>query len=203
MKSLSQQCCYSYALNRACTKPFKMMLSGVKQDSFIRSHLKKVAGTADWQWAISDEEYKDIVPMDKVVYLSSDSDIILEKMDPSEVYIIGGIVDRNRLKNATKTKASEQGVRTAALPINADTVELDGSKVLTVNQVVNILTAFQDCGDWTKAIHLAIPRRKLKLSAEEKAKDEENNRLKQEERIRKLQARNCGPHSEVVQETAE
>ena len=36
------------------------------------------------------------VPQDKLVYLTADSDNELGELDPAAVYIIGGIVDRNR-----------------------------------------------------------------------------------------------------------
>ena len=32
------------------------------------------------------------------VYLTADADDILDELDPSNIYIIGGIVDRNRFK---------------------------------------------------------------------------------------------------------
>lgn len=50
-----------------------------------------------------------------------------------QVYIIGGIVDRNRLKGVTYKKAQEQGIATAKLPLDKY-VEMGAStRVLTVN----------------------------------------------------------------------
>ena len=43
----------------------------------------------------------DVFPHDKIVYLTGDAEEELEEFDPEEVYIIGGIVDHNRLKNIT------------------------------------------------------------------------------------------------------
>lgn len=53
----------------------------------------------------------------QLVYLTSDAEETLETLDPRCAYVIGGIVDRNRLKGATCNKASAQGIRTAKLPI--------------------------------------------------------------------------------------
>jgi tRNA (guanine9-N1)-methyltransferase len=42
----------------------------------------------------------------KLVYLTSDAEHTLETLDDNTAYIIGGIVDRNRLKGVTYNKAN-------------------------------------------------------------------------------------------------
>lgn len=50
-----------------------------------------------------------------------------------QVYIIGGIVDRNRLKGITYKKAVEHGIETGKLPLD-QVVNMGGAtRVLTVN----------------------------------------------------------------------
>ena len=70
-------------------------------------------------------------PLDKVVYLSADGDETLEDLKKDEIYIIGGIVDRNRYKFLTFEKAKRLGFRCAKLPL--ELVKFHGSRVLTVN----------------------------------------------------------------------
>ena len=80
-------------------------------------------------------------PKDKLVYLSADADETLTELKEDEMYIIGGIVDRNRYKNLTSDKATSLGIRKAKsvcmltvrnrLPL--DLVQFHGSRVLTVN----------------------------------------------------------------------
>ncbi len=72
------------------------------------------------------------------VYLSADSEHVLTELDPKKAYIIGGIVDRNIHKGLCESKARQQGIVTAKLPIE-DHIELAGNKVLTVNQVFAML----------------------------------------------------------------
>lgn len=72
------------------------------------------------------------------VYLSADSQDTLEELSPSKSYIIGGLVDRNRYKGLCESKAKEQGIATTSLPIS-DYACLTGNKVLTVNQVLEML----------------------------------------------------------------
>ena len=50
---------------------------------------------------------------EKIVYLSADAKETLTELKPDELYIIGGIVDRNRYKNLTFDKASRLNIRTA------------------------------------------------------------------------------------------
>jgi len=49
--------------------------------------------------------------------LTADSENLLTVLDPTDVYIIGGIVDRNRYVNLTLDRANEQGIRHGRLPI--------------------------------------------------------------------------------------
>ncbi|KAF9062229.1 guanine-1-methyltransferase-domain-containing protein [Rhodocollybia butyracea] len=68
-----------------------------------------------------------------------DSTEELEELLPDEVYIIGAIVDRNRYKNLTFEKAEAQSIRHARLPIGKYLNSLPSRKVLTVNQVFEIM----------------------------------------------------------------
>lgn len=71
----------------------------------------------------------------QLVYLSADAEEELSTLSEDEVYIIGGIVDRNRHKNLCQNKAEQLGIRTARLPIGTFIENLPTRKVLTVNQV--------------------------------------------------------------------
>ena len=53
----------------------------------------------------------------RFVYLTADSENTIKELDPQDVYIIGGLVDRNRYLNLTLEKAQKQGIRHGKLPI--------------------------------------------------------------------------------------
>lgn len=80
-----------------------------------------------------EEPFEKALPADKVVYLTAESDNVLEVLNPDEYYLIGGLVDHNRLKGHVHAKVTAMGVRTARLPIDKY-LEMKTRKVLTVNQ---------------------------------------------------------------------
>jgi tRNA (guanine9-N1)-methyltransferase len=67
------------------------------------------------------------------VYLTAESDTVIQTLSSDEVYIIGGLVDHNRIKGHVHEKITGMGFRTARLPIE-EYLEMKTRKVLTVNQ---------------------------------------------------------------------
>ena len=98
---------------------------------------------------------------EKLVYLTADSENLIEDLDPEMIYIIGGIVDHNRYKLLTFNKANEQGIKHARLPIR-ENINLDSSAVLTVNHVFDIIGNYLIHKDWKKTLEISIPTRKIK-----------------------------------------
>lgn len=98
---------------------------------------------------------------DAVVYLTADSEHELVELKPEETYIIGGICDHNRYKNLCLNKAGESGIRTARLPIGRYLASLPTRKVLTVNQVFEIMVKWVETRNWEEALYSIIPKRKF------------------------------------------
>ncbi|CAD7922370.1 unnamed protein product [Amoebophrya sp. A25] len=116
-----------------------------------------------------------VLEKEKTVILTADTDDVLTEIDPSVTYVIGGVVDRNRLKNATRQKADFYGVRAQRLPIS-EFVDSDlgsFSKVLTVNHVVEILLHYQATKDWTAALEQVLPKRRKEMGTKEKERARE------------------------------
>jgi len=104
----------------------------------------------------------DMFHQSQLVYLTADADEELDELKEGEAYILGGIVDHNRYKNLCLMKAREEKLRTARLPIGRYMAELQTRKVLTVNQVFEILLSWIEVKDWGKAFQNVVPQRKLR-----------------------------------------
>lgn len=105
----------------------------------------------------------------KFVYLTGDSPNTLTTLDNNTTYIIGGIVDRNRLKRATIDRAASisashpsLNLTTARLPLTEHVDFKASTKVLTCNTVFELLQRFREGGykDWKASIMAAVPDRK-------------------------------------------
>ena len=84
----------------------------------------------------------------------------MESLDDGITYVIGGIVDRNRLKGIARDKAKKLGIKTAKLPID-EYLELSATKVLTCNHVFEILLKYREQDDdWKNAFIGVLPARK-------------------------------------------
>ncbi|KAL8439902.1 hypothetical protein Efla_006521 [Eimeria flavescens] len=148
----------------------------------IRDALKRVQCNGRWKCEVCEapfqQKFAEECAAGQAVYLTADADEELQLLEPDTVYIVGGIVDRNRYKGLTLKRSQERGIRAAKLPISTRLGrKLEGSKILTVNQaslhkqttrastlqtgwVVSVLIAFAELGDWTAALNKVLPPRK-------------------------------------------
>ncbi|KAB5551476.1 hypothetical protein DKX38_008787 [Salix brachista] len=150
---------YCYAVNGRCTSPGHLWLTGCRGG--MENQLQRLPGFDKWIIEKESQSYIDALQDQKenMVYLTADSETVLDELDLKKIYIIGGLVDRNRWKGITMKKANEQGIQTAKLPIGSY-LKMSSSQVLTVNQVVEILLKFVETKDWKVSFFQVIPQRK-------------------------------------------
>lgn len=162
INSLGSQIRFCYSFNKQAKHPTQAKVTSLSGQTL--EYLKKVSGFDQWKNRAFEHTSQDILESypdkSKLVYLTSDSDTVLDTLEDDMVYIIGGIVDRNRLKRATITRAQKLGIATAKLPIG-EHLDLVATKVLTVNHVFEILLRFRENGnDWKKTLLAVLPERK-------------------------------------------
>lgn len=169
--SLTRQIAYCYSVNRKAEKPLNFLIYDA--GPIIQSHLNKM-NFDNWSGVglVKKGEYKDIhdylrkstnsdFKKENIVYLTADSENEITELKPEEVYLIGGIVDRNRYKLITLNKAKELGIRHAKLPIG-EYIQMNSCKVLTTNHVFQILSHYvNEQQGWKEAFMSIIPKRKL------------------------------------------
>ncbi|VAI48939.1 unnamed protein product [Triticum turgidum subsp. durum] len=157
--SLTQQIMYCYAVNGRSATPAHLWLTGCSGE--MGTQVQRIPGFDKW---IIEKEAKSYLEAfadckENLVYLTADAETVLDELDMSKIYIIGGLVDRNRWKGITQKKAVDQGIQSAKLPIGSY-LKMSSSQVLTVNQVFEIMQKFVETKDWKTAFFHVIPPRK-------------------------------------------
>ncbi|CAO3611714.1 unnamed protein product [Cunninghamella echinulata] len=161
--SLQSQIGRCYSANRSAKEAFQLTISSF-DDKLKESFNKKTPSYANWlKMTFDPTPYEDQYDKSKLIYLSADSENVANELEEDKIYIIGGIVDKNRHKGLCQEKATKQGIATAQLPIG-DYIQMASRKVLTVNQVYEIMIKWVEYRDWEKAFLDIIPQRKLKDS---------------------------------------
>ncbi|KXN89454.1 tRNA (guanine(9)-N1)-methyltransferase [Leucoagaricus sp. SymC.cos] len=166
VKSLCSQLAYTYSANRNASFPFSLLFTCLNGRMLGRLRSLNDAGYKRWaktEWWTEGETSNSgpICAKETIIYLTADSSEELEELKPDETYIIGGMVDRNRYKNLCESKAKEANIRTARLPIGKYLADLPTRKVLTVNQVFEILIKWAETRDWEIALNHVMPKRKF------------------------------------------
>lgn len=163
LKSLCRQLMYCYNAMRRCAEkdgtPVSLSICGV--DDAIKPMMHVTAnGWEAWPIMVSDKSLTDVHDVKRIVYLTHDAETVLDALDPTDVYVIGGIVDRNRLKGATLRKAQQLNVRVAKFNLDDNVLLQHGTRVLTINHCVEILTHAANGMSWYDAYKKVLPVRK-------------------------------------------
>ncbi|MEW5297360.1 MAG: hypothetical protein WDW36_000573 [Sanguina aurantia] len=164
---LFSQLAYSYSANKSAVMPVHLHLTSFAGSVRAVAEKKSQGGelwacVLNWQVTHSEQAYHECYKdrLQDLVYLSAEADEELDVLDPTKVYIIGGLVDHNKYKGLCERQAKERGLKTARLPI-ARYVHLNSRAVLTVNHVFDILLQYYNEPDWKAVLDRVLPKRKL------------------------------------------
>lgn len=147
--------CYSY--NRRIPSPVQLFMTS--HIGKVESEMSRHDGYKNWDFNFVTERYDQKFATDKIIYLTAESDTVLDKLEADKFYIIGGLVDHNHHKGICHEKASESGLQTARLPID-EFVNMKTRKVLTINHVYEILAEVCQGSSWRDSFLKILPERK-------------------------------------------
>jgi len=148
---------FSYGTNRRAENPLQYHIANL--NGLTKKIFDGYPGYKDWDVFTHEESVAEVWPAGDVVYLSSDSPNVLTDLDSTKVYVIGGLLDHNSHPGASLIKATQNKFNHARLPIG-EFVKLQTRKVLTINQVFEIILRFWETKNWEQAFFSVIPKRK-------------------------------------------
>lgn len=161
----------SYSVNRRADNPMQFYLSSLQGN--VEACLAKSNGYKNWDVYFRSEKYTELFPKEDLVYLSSDSENVIENLDETKVYVIGGLVDHNNHKGICHNLANEKGISHGRLPID-EYIEMKTRKVLTIDHVFTILLEVTHGKSWKEAFLAIIPARKGAVAKDDTTDSEEN-----------------------------
>jgi tRNA (guanine9-N1)-methyltransferase len=161
LNHLANQLKRVYSSNKASLNPFHLHFLGLsKQSKTYYLCKEKNEGFENYVLTFEEQGLTEVFHPSDLIYLSPDSENILEFIDNSKVYVIGGLVDDSVKKNTSFQFSKEQNVRTCRLPITDHMKRQEtGSykQILTINQVFDVLLTFHETNSWNKALGTHVP----------------------------------------------
>jgi len=169
-KSLAHQIVRCYGHNRKAARPLHLHLSGLAEGA---QHPDVLPANGHWQaWTditlvqpTAEERWPD-----EVVWLTPDASEPLLELDPSAVYVIGGLIDRSVASQATLRRAEAHRVSARRLPLREFAPRGDVHPILSPLSVVQILGAVHSGESWPEAIARGLPARYVRRREGEEAR---------------------------------
>lgn len=157
LNSAVKQLKHSIAANYLASQSFRMHLCNVANGSSFRQMLHEQISSFDTMPIfVHEQDITEVIEPQRLVYLSPNSEHVLEEYNPLDCYVIGCIVDRGPKPPLSLTKATRLNIRTARLPIDKY-ITFCSPKTLTLDQVTRILLLGRTSTDWQRDIVKLIP----------------------------------------------
>lgn len=172
---LTKQILRCYTLNRRAAAPMQFSLTSF--DGKAKEDMEKHNGYEHWDVKFHAESYLSVYSKEKIVYLTSESENIIDCLEQDHVYVIGGLVDHNSHKGLCHKLAIEAGIQHGRLPLDKF-LQMKARKVLTVDHVFEILLRITEGRTWQEAFLQVLPERKNAqpiFSLEEPEDSQESN----------------------------
>ena len=151
-----------YSSNKSATNPFDLHFINLQKSSkTYQMCCDKNTGFESYIVSISDFGATEMFEAENVIYLTPDSETVLEELSQDHVYVIGGLVDDSVKKNTSHHYCEAARLKTVRLPIPEFMLRSEGGgsfkQILTINQVFDILLDFHQTGAWETALGKHVP----------------------------------------------
>lgn len=159
IRSLAKQLflCYHF-VKRTTDIKLQIHLSSFETGSPCRDACERLFAGTSWLVHRHEEPYWQCFRPDEVIVLSPDASEELLDLDPSKVFVIGGLVDRTISKGLSFSQAEELGLTCRRLPFK--TFLPDKQRVvLNINSVLEVLVHYIRNGDWREGLSAVLPTR--------------------------------------------
>ncbi|XP_043198888.1 mitochondrial ribonuclease P protein 1 homolog [Amphibalanus amphitrite] len=184
-KNTAQQLTMLFANNRSALDPFDLHLCNVNPQGEIMEFLRRVIPSVEepgFPLHLNQENYLDLYPKDRLVYLTPHCRNELREFDHDAVYVVGGVVDLVKGRPLSLAKAKKEGIKMAKLPLQRYlNVGPSFSTSLTLVAMGQILLDLQAGAGWEHALR-HVPRRGLLTPEQQQAQAE-----RQQSRLQSLQ----------------
>eukprot|EP00056_Hartaetosiga_gracilis_P019241 m.13492 g.13492 ORF g.13492 m.13492 type:complete len:790 (+) comp7526_c0_seq1:52-2421(+) len=160
---LSDQVRRLYGLNMGAEKPVHLCMTSLDPTSLVyKNCVRRNAGFKDYLITTTPLSHVEFFNQEEIVFLTPDSPNVIVDLNPGLVYVMGGLVDEQIIKNYTMERANKAGIKTASLPIKlfSNSEDTKYAPVLSINQVLETLLEVYGGGSWTDGLNAAVPKRK-------------------------------------------
>ena len=161
MHSLARQLQYSIAANKRAVRPVSLHFVSFKGE--LERFCVDTMRADRWKAHLCHESALNVFSDErsKICMLSPDATEPLLEIDESNIYVVGGLVDRTIRKHATSRFAQENGIECRRFPLK-EYYPSNPKLVLNVNAVVEALIAVHGGKSWEDALRTVIPKRQNK-----------------------------------------
>lgn len=164
IQNTASQVLNAYVSNRDSRHPFQMHIFKSGAESKAVDHLIGLVPTLlrpTFPIEVHDRCFIDSFPKERLVYLTPDSKNFLSEDNPTDIYVVPGVIDKGHNGPITSARAKQLGIRTAWFPLNRYLALVRAQQGLPFNLILDILMDFKNTRDWPTALK-HVPQRRLK-----------------------------------------
>ncbi|KFB40108.1 tRNA methyltransferase [Anopheles sinensis] len=150
-----QMCGRIYSVNKGSEKPLRLHFTSFRMNSALLNELWRIE-TRQLHADFNTEHFSTLFEPERLIYLTNESNNVIDTLEPNHIYIIGGMDDHYKHGKTFLRVAEEFGIRHARLPIFS-TVILNNHGFLRMDNVFEMLLLFNAGKTWRQTLMKFVP----------------------------------------------